>query len=214
MDPRTRILEAAARCYAELGSRGATTRRIAEAAGVNEITLFRHFGSKEALLDLVVQEWAAMQEPPPLPPIPADPVGELTHWVRNQHDELVKWRPFIRRALGEASEHPDATKGTCESSTYTSAHLQAYVGRLRAHAFLADEPGTSEADIAHACVMLPATLFADALWRDVMPSMFPSDVDTSIAAYVRLFSRMIGLRAPAAVDSPRPTTPDAALAAS
>ena len=46
MELRDRILEAAALVYAETGFRGATTRRIAERAGVNEITLFRHFGSK------------------------------------------------------------------------------------------------------------------------------------------------------------------------
>ena len=50
MNVRDQLLAAAARVYAEAGYRGATTRRIALAAGVNEITLFRHFGSKDALL--------------------------------------------------------------------------------------------------------------------------------------------------------------------
>ena len=50
MTVRDELLGAAARVYAEAGYRGATTRRIALAAGVNEITLFRHFGSKDALL--------------------------------------------------------------------------------------------------------------------------------------------------------------------
>ena len=35
IDNRARILDAAARVYAEFGYRGATTRRIAVAAGVN-----------------------------------------------------------------------------------------------------------------------------------------------------------------------------------
>ncbi|MCU0634760.1 MAG: TetR/AcrR family transcriptional regulator [Gemmatimonadaceae bacterium] len=193
-DPRTRIIEAAARCYALLGSRGATTRRIAEEAGVNEITLFRHFGSKEALLELVVHEWAAMREPPSLPDIPVDPIAELTAWVRHQHDEISRWRTFIRRTLGEHAEHPDAAKGTCDSSTYTSAHLQGYVNRLGVHGFLGERTLRHEADIPHACVMLPATLFSDALWRDVMPTMFAGSIEESIAAYVRLFAYAIGLR--------------------
>ena len=50
MDPRQRIVQAAARVFAETGYRGATTRRIAHAANVNEVTLFRHFRSKEELL--------------------------------------------------------------------------------------------------------------------------------------------------------------------
>ncbi|MEO7475110.1 MAG: TetR family transcriptional regulator, partial [Gemmatimonadales bacterium] len=39
MNVRDQLLTAAARVYAEVGYRGATTRRIAQEAGVNEITL-------------------------------------------------------------------------------------------------------------------------------------------------------------------------------
>jgi AcrR family transcriptional regulator len=49
-DTRQRILQAATKLFSEIGFTLATTRLIAEAAGVNEITLFRHFGSKKALL--------------------------------------------------------------------------------------------------------------------------------------------------------------------
>jgi AcrR family transcriptional regulator len=49
-DTRQRILLAAKQLFAEVGYSLATTRLIAEAAGVNEVTLFRHFGSKKALL--------------------------------------------------------------------------------------------------------------------------------------------------------------------
>lgn len=47
---RSRLLEAALEVVAERGMRGATTRRISERAGVNEVTLFRHFGSKSTLV--------------------------------------------------------------------------------------------------------------------------------------------------------------------
>ena len=43
IDNRARIIDAAARVYAAHGYRGATTRRIAEEAGVNEVTIFRQF---------------------------------------------------------------------------------------------------------------------------------------------------------------------------
>ena len=58
IDNRARILDAAARVYAEYGYRGATTRRIAVAAGVNEVTLFRTFGSKAALIYEAVRSCA------------------------------------------------------------------------------------------------------------------------------------------------------------
>ena len=38
-DARTKILEVAAKLYAEAGYRGTTTRRVANEAGVNEVTL-------------------------------------------------------------------------------------------------------------------------------------------------------------------------------
>jgi AcrR family transcriptional regulator len=48
---RERILRAAREIFARKGPHGTTTREIADRAGVNEATLFRHFGNKRALLD-------------------------------------------------------------------------------------------------------------------------------------------------------------------
>jgi len=50
-----RILAAAAEIMADKGVKGATTRAIATAAGVNEVTIFRLFGSKEGLLAAVLE---------------------------------------------------------------------------------------------------------------------------------------------------------------
>ncbi|MEH2263084.1 TetR/AcrR family transcriptional regulator [Nostoc sp.] len=47
---RTRILEAAQRLFASKGFDGTTTRDLAQAAGVAEGTLFRHFPNKKAIL--------------------------------------------------------------------------------------------------------------------------------------------------------------------
>ncbi|MDB5041640.1 MAG: transcriptional regulator, TetR family [Candidatus Eremiobacteraeota bacterium] len=50
-ETRSRILTAARELFERKGTRGTTTREVAERAGVNEATLFRHFGSKSALLN-------------------------------------------------------------------------------------------------------------------------------------------------------------------
>ena len=44
------MFDAALKVLAERGYAGATTRRIADAAGVNEVTLFRRFGDKRQLI--------------------------------------------------------------------------------------------------------------------------------------------------------------------
>src|SRR5436189_4112269 len=56
-----RLLDAAYRVCAERGLHGATTREIADEAGVNEVTLFRHFGNKEKLIAALFQRSVAAQ---------------------------------------------------------------------------------------------------------------------------------------------------------
>ncbi len=55
---RTRILKAAQRLFAAQGFDGTTTRDLAQAAGVAEGTLFRHFTNKKAILiEVATQGW-------------------------------------------------------------------------------------------------------------------------------------------------------------
>jgi AcrR family transcriptional regulator len=48
-DTRSKIMQAASDLFTTKGYAGTTTRAIADSAGVNEVTLFRHFGTKENL---------------------------------------------------------------------------------------------------------------------------------------------------------------------
>ncbi len=54
----SQILEAALAVISQQSYAGATTREIAAAAGINEVTLFRRFGSKQKLLVAVVEQEA------------------------------------------------------------------------------------------------------------------------------------------------------------
>jgi len=61
-ETRAKIVAAARDLFERNGTRGTTTRVVAERAGVNEATLFRHFGSKRALLDAMREEACGVEE--------------------------------------------------------------------------------------------------------------------------------------------------------
>ncbi len=61
-ETRAKIVAAARILFERNGTRGTTTRVVAEQAGVNEATLFRHFGSKRALLDAMREEACGVEQ--------------------------------------------------------------------------------------------------------------------------------------------------------
>ncbi|UCE80509.1 MAG: TetR/AcrR family transcriptional regulator [Methanobacteriota archaeon] len=60
---RERMLDAGLKTFAQKGFVGATTKEISSRAGVNEVTLFRHFGSKEGLYSAVISERHPTESP-------------------------------------------------------------------------------------------------------------------------------------------------------
>ena len=191
-DHRHRILHAAARVYAQHGWRGATTRRIAEEAGVNEVTIFRQFGSKDALLDTAMKECARLDQDVTLPHEPEYPERELFHWVHAHHRSLAAMRDIVRQMMSDASERPETAMCAAEGPSGAFAQLRQYVVQLRRHGFIRDPEATRPGDVRGAVTMLMGAVFADAMNRELMPAMFPQGVDESLRAYVRIFLRGIG----------------------
>lgn len=83
--PRERIISTARELFRKHGIRGVGVDAIAEAAGTNKMTLYRHFGSKdelvaECLRDVardVEEMWSEVQAAHP-----GDPLGQLHAWLR------------------------------------------------------------------------------------------------------------------------------------
>ena len=73
-----------------------------------------------------------------------------------------------------------------------------YVERLKDAGLAA-----AETDTATAVSMFMSALFGDALYRDVMPDVFPQPVEAAAAKYVKTFLRAVGLRASALPDRSR-----------
>src|ERR1044072_3997350 len=101
MDTRTAILNAAVQVFSQHGFRGSTTRRIADAAAVNEVTIFRYFGSKEALLQEAISASDESTFASSLPTDPVNPLGELAEWSGAIVSHLQARRSVIRKCMGE-----------------------------------------------------------------------------------------------------------------
>src|SRR5512135_2307898 len=57
---KDQLLKATLKLISEKGYLGATTREIAQEAGVTELTLFRHFGSKERLFEELLNSYTVL----------------------------------------------------------------------------------------------------------------------------------------------------------
>jgi AcrR family transcriptional regulator len=100
-----RLLEAATRIFARDGLDGATTRAIAREAGVNEVTLFRLFRTKERLLQAVVQRNFGPAQPTPAVATGHDLRADLRAHARGYEQRLQENLPLIRAMLGEIHRH-------------------------------------------------------------------------------------------------------------
>jgi AcrR family transcriptional regulator len=192
MDVREALLRAAIKVFAETGTRGATTRRIAQEADVNEVTLFRHFKSKDDLLRDAVRFFASEATTHTLPDHPQDPRAELLHWCRGHHRELYKVRALIRRSMGEFDEHPDNCAQCMQASVRIANELVSYLGRLRGLGLT-----SGDWDARAAAAMLMGAIFSDALGRDTMPERYPYSMRDAVEKYVDLLLSAVGARTPA-----------------
>jgi AcrR family transcriptional regulator len=186
-DIREQILTAAAKVYGESGFRGATTRRIATEADVNEVTLFRHFGSKTRLLHEAINHAARTELGVRLPNVPVNPRAELIAWARPWFRALTERRMLIRTAMGEVAEHPEIVP-SCDHASRSAGALADYLRALRTHGLT-----HRRYDARRAGAMLLGAMFADAMHRDIMPDLFQADEETAIAGYVDLLLAALGV---------------------
>lgn len=186
---RERILEAAARVYALHGFRGATTRLIANEAGVNEVTLFRTFGSKSALIEAVLAQHGRSHPSVALPDQPVDPLAELTAFVRQSLERVREMRPLLMHSMSEVDERPEAHEFACRGRQHVHDTIATYIRTLQARGLAARDVN---ADVA--AVMLVATIMSDAISRHIVPDVYPP-ADSAAEQYVRAFLRLLGANA-------------------
>lgn len=200
MNRRDEILAAAAEVFAQHGFRGSTTRRIADAAGVNEITIFRQFGSKEALLREAMKHTSGATELFQLPEIPSDPERELTDWSESFIQHLRLRSSIIRKMMSEIEERPEMRECASDVPSHASDELCRYLVALRRQGRT-----TEKFDPKSATAMLMGAIFADAMGRDFMPDVYPQPQEKAAHMYTVLLLRALGVEAGSRRTTNKPT---------
>jgi AcrR family transcriptional regulator len=104
---KERLLAAATRVFARDGLDGATTRAIAQEAGVNEVTLFRVFGSKKKLLAEVVACSFNEHSNNETVDVPTTDNlrNDLTGFVKIYQTKMIENIALIRTMIGDLQRH-------------------------------------------------------------------------------------------------------------
>lgn len=122
--------------FRERGFTGTTTREIAVRAGVNEVTLFRRFGSKAALMQAAIGD--AIADAPFGQVLPGDdPQADLCEVVRAYLATYEKYGGLVLTLFAQLPHHPELSgiaptlfRNMQNVAAIMAAHQQG--GRIRA----------------------------------------------------------------------------------
>ncbi len=186
---RARLIKAATEVFASSGLSGATTREIARVAKVNEVTLFRHFQSKEQLLAAVIQQMIALQAEALAneDEWTQDILIDLRHYATLFNQMLEEHEGLIRTFIGEAKRHPNAACQILHDA------VQSLYKKLIAYLQKSQKNGTvrPEIDIELAVDMFTAMLLSGMLRRTATPTKVSYSRECYIDGCVDLFVRSI-----------------------
>jgi AcrR family transcriptional regulator len=114
---KKRILAAAELVFSRDGFQGATTREIARQAGVNEVTVFRHFRTREELLRATLDQGCASFEAliEQSDEVWKDRLPErLEHYVREMYSAVRQREALVRACVSEARILPASVRRTLQ----------------------------------------------------------------------------------------------------
>lgn len=113
---RQRILDAAQEVFSRDGFQGATTREIAREAGVNEVTIFRHFHTRDELLHATLKQSCASLDAlvQPEENWREDLFGSLERYIQEAYTHLRGKEALVRAFTSEAPILSEPTRRTLQ----------------------------------------------------------------------------------------------------
>lgn len=141
---RQKLIHTALELFASHGVTATTTRQIADAAGVNEVTLFRHFGSKHGLLLAVIEEAAVFTQLGQTLVQQANQTGNIYQALKDYTtaclQALDRVPEVVRSVVGEAGNFPAENRaalgrGFSQANHYVAEYFQTVIerGQLYTH---------------------------------------------------------------------------------
>lgn len=161
---RQRLIQSALTLFTSGGISAATTKQIAEAAEVNEVTLFRQFGNKQGLILAVIEESESFQG-----------LGNIVHRVQDSGDVVQLLRDYASATLDECDRHSELLRSFLGEPDAAIATRRALADRLGAAnqqigEYFSDKAPSVDITVFNSAllgyVMTELTLESHDLWRD------------------------------------------------
>jgi AcrR family transcriptional regulator len=185
---KRRILAAAELVFSRDGFQGATTREIAREAGVNEVTLFRHFNNREQLLRGTLEygreAFDALVEPEKIGR--GELLGGLEGYIRDTYSVVKQHEAMVRAFIGETRLLPESIRRLLQEFMLTrKARLVALLQRAQERGFVRRDVDVSAA----------ADFIRDAIHSATLRHTFyhtdPETVDAHLRGVTDIFYRGI-----------------------
>jgi AcrR family transcriptional regulator len=185
---KKRILAAAELVFSREGFHGATTREIARQAGVNEVTIFRHFHTREELLGATLKHacaaFDALIQPDEI--WKGELVDRLERFVREWYSVVKQREAIVRAFIGEARLLPESIRRRLKE--FMLARKARFVAALGE----AQELGLvrKEVDVSAAADFIRDSIHS-AMLRHTLYRTDPETVDAHLRAVTDIFYRGI-----------------------
>ncbi|AOM83820.1 TetR/AcrR family transcriptional regulator [Salisediminibacterium beveridgei] len=132
-ETKERILDAAINLMCEKGFSSTSVRVIAAEAGVSEMTLFRKFKNKQAILDEITEKYTNTFSSSKIfaEDWTYDLETDLKNLSRTYQDFMNKHKNIVRLAYKESGAHDEISEGLTENPKLMRNHLSSYLNEMQ-----------------------------------------------------------------------------------
>lgn len=156
------VYRAVIQVIAAHGYSGATTREMAETAGVSEVTLFRKYESKARLVQLAIEHIIAQTDFSAAARYTGDVRADLLRVVRAYQESAVRHNFFFSALFADLSRHPELVE-TLQAPLQIFSAIEKLVARYQEAGVLKPAPA------AHLAAALLGPLIYTAMMQSGMP---------------------------------------------